>query len=130
MARIGCHCSHEQFAPERLLELVTSSVLAELRTPEQFDSAAKPVSRDFVTEQVRVSSHPEPHTEWLLEDLSLGFDEIYLPMCTETNRSGSSRYSENRTSGDPRRIGSVSHARHAGRAAGQASHGEEETNGR
>jgi coenzyme F420-dependent glucose-6-phosphate dehydrogenase len=58
--------------------LFPSPVLATLRTPEQFAALADPVSRDFVADQVRVSSDPERHLEWLREDVEMGFDEIYL----------------------------------------------------
>ncbi len=58
--------------------LFPSPVLATLTTPEQFEAAGEPVSREFVREQVRVSADAERHLDWLREDLELGFDEIYL----------------------------------------------------
>jgi len=58
--------------------LFPSDVLATLRTPAQFDSAGEPLTRSFVQEQVRVSSDPERHLEWLMGDLEMGFDEIYI----------------------------------------------------
>jgi coenzyme F420-dependent glucose-6-phosphate dehydrogenase len=58
--------------------LFDSTVLATLRTPEQFAAAAEPVSREFVGQQVRVSADPERHLAWLKEDIELGFDQIYL----------------------------------------------------
>jgi coenzyme F420-dependent glucose-6-phosphate dehydrogenase len=58
--------------------LFPSSVLATLRTPQQFDAAGEPLTREFVREQVRVSSDPQRHLDWLREDLELGFEAIYL----------------------------------------------------
>jgi coenzyme F420-dependent glucose-6-phosphate dehydrogenase len=58
--------------------LLSSDVLATLRTPAQFAAAGEPISRAFVQEQVRVSADVERHLDWLRADLELGFDEIYL----------------------------------------------------
>ncbi|CAN5616074.1 hypothetical protein BH23GEM6_BH23GEM6_23550 [soil metagenome] len=63
MARIGFHCSHEQYAPSRLLDLVRK---------------AEAVGFEAVREKVRVSAEPERHLEWLLGDLELGFEEVYI----------------------------------------------------
>lgn len=55
-----------------------SSVLAELRTPAQFDAAGRSVTPDEVRRKVRVSADPEQHLRWLEADLRLGFEEINL----------------------------------------------------
>ena len=55
-----------------------SAVLAELRTPAQFDAAGELVSAEEVRRKMRVSADPERHLRWLEEDLELGFVKINL----------------------------------------------------
>jgi coenzyme F420-dependent glucose-6-phosphate dehydrogenase len=55
-----------------------SSLIAALRTPEQFDAAAKFVSREAMHQHIRISSDPDQHIEWIREDVRLGFEQIYL----------------------------------------------------
>jgi coenzyme F420-dependent glucose-6-phosphate dehydrogenase len=55
-----------------------SPVLAELRTPADFDAAAEFVRPEDVHGPVRVSADLERHVDWLLQEIELGFDEIYL----------------------------------------------------
>jgi len=62
-----------------------SAVLAELRTPAQFDAAGLSVMPDEVRRKVRVSADPEQHLRWLEADLRLGFAEINLHnVCRES----------------------------------------------
>ena len=53
-------------------------MLAELRTPEQFDAAGKFVKPEDLDDFVRISADPEQHIEWLQKDVELGFSEIIL----------------------------------------------------
>jgi coenzyme F420-dependent glucose-6-phosphate dehydrogenase len=53
-------------------------MLAELRTPEQFDVAGKFVKPEDLDDFVRISADPEQHIEWLQKDVELGFSEIIL----------------------------------------------------
>jgi len=55
-----------------------TSLLTELRTPEQFEAAAEHVEYQELGEHVRISSNPEHFLEWLKSDLELGFSELYL----------------------------------------------------
>lgn len=55
-----------------------SAVAAELRTPAQFEAAAKHVPPDAMAESVRISSDPQRHLDWLRQDLEIGFDRLYL----------------------------------------------------
>ncbi len=55
-----------------------SSVLADLRTPAQFDAASKFVRPEDLDEHVRISADPARHTDWLRRDIDLGFSAIYL----------------------------------------------------
>lgn len=55
-----------------------SPVLAELRSPQQFDAAAQFVKLEDMYEYVRISAEPQRHIEWLEEFIKLGFEEIYL----------------------------------------------------
>jgi probable non-F420 flavinoid oxidoreductase len=58
--------------------VLSSPVLALLRTPAEFDEATKHVRREDVTSRVRTSADPEQHLEWLLRDAELGYEEINL----------------------------------------------------
>lgn len=49
-----------------------------LRTPEQYEAAAKFVRPEDVARMVRVSSDLARQEAWLREDLALGFDALYL----------------------------------------------------
>jgi len=51
---------------------------AEIRTPEDFDSAVELVTTKQVKEIIRISSDPKEHLEWLQEDISCGFSQIYI----------------------------------------------------
>ena len=71
--------------------VLSSPVLALLRTPHEFDEATKHVRREDVTSRVRTSADPEEHLEWLLRDAELGYEEINLHnVC----RSGQERFIE------------------------------------
>ncbi len=58
--------------------IADSAVLAELRTPEQFDALAAFIRPDDLEGDVRVSSDTSVHVEWLRERIDMGFDELYL----------------------------------------------------
>jgi probable non-F420 flavinoid oxidoreductase len=55
-----------------------SKVLAALRMPEDFAAAGEYTRKEDINKKVRVSSDPEQHLEWLLEDVEMGFEEINL----------------------------------------------------
>lgn len=55
-----------------------SALAAELRTPRQFEAAAKHVPREAMAASVRVSADPRRHLDWLRQDIDLGFDRLYL----------------------------------------------------
>ncbi len=55
-----------------------SPVLADLRTPAAFDAAAEFVRPDDMQGPVRISADTEQHVDWLLQELELGFSEVYL----------------------------------------------------
>ncbi|MEA5619795.1 TIGR03885 family FMN-dependent LLM class oxidoreductase [Cronbergia sp. UHCC 0137] len=58
--------------------IFSSSVLTELRNPQQFDDLAKFVKPEDMHKYVRISANFEQHIEWLKKDIELGFEEIYL----------------------------------------------------
>ncbi|NRD66321.1 TIGR03885 family FMN-dependent LLM class oxidoreductase [Corallococcus exiguus] len=58
--------------------IFTNSVLADLRTPAQFQEAANVVQPHDLDGPLRVSSSLQQHMDWLGEDLRLGFDRLYL----------------------------------------------------
>ena len=55
-----------------------SSVLTDLRRPEQFDAIGEVVTPETVAKSVRISSDPAQHLAWLAEDVKLGFEGLYL----------------------------------------------------
>lgn len=55
-----------------------SVLLSDLKIPAQFDAAAKYVKPDELDQQVRISSEPQQHIEWLQKDIELGFSELIL----------------------------------------------------
>jgi coenzyme F420-dependent glucose-6-phosphate dehydrogenase len=58
--------------------IFASSVLSELKHPQQFDAAAQFVKSQDLYEHVRISSAPQQHIEWLKKDIDLGFETISL----------------------------------------------------
>jgi alkanesulfonate monooxygenase SsuD/methylene tetrahydromethanopterin reductase-like flavin-dependent oxidoreductase (luciferase family) len=55
-----------------------SSLLAELRTPDEFEAAAAFVTPQDMRKHVRISSDLNRHIQWLNEDLEMGFSTISL----------------------------------------------------
>lgn len=53
-------------------------VLADLRTPKQFEAAARFVTPDDVAKGVRVSADLGQHVAWLEDYVDLGIDTVYL----------------------------------------------------
>lgn len=66
--------AHEQWRTN----VLAGEISEELRTPKQFEDAAKTVTRDDVRKAVRVSSELDRHVEWLRADLDAGFDAVML----------------------------------------------------
>lgn len=54
------------------------SISEVLRTPADYEAAARYVRREDIDAQVRVSSDPRRHLDWLQQDLKLGFSALYL----------------------------------------------------
>jgi coenzyme F420-dependent glucose-6-phosphate dehydrogenase len=55
-----------------------SSVLAQLRTPAEYEAAADFVTREDMREHVRISVDLGQHLEWLREDADMGFSTITI----------------------------------------------------
>ncbi len=53
-------------------------LLAELRTPAQFDAAGAFVKPEEMDDLVRISADPQQHIDWLQKDIELGFSELLL----------------------------------------------------
>lgn len=66
--------AHEQWRTN----VFPSSVLEDLRMPEQFDAAAAFVWPEDLDGPVRISADLERHVAWLQEDLAMGFEHLYL----------------------------------------------------
>ena len=70
----GLRTAHDQWRTN----VLGPELQAELRTPAQFDAAAKHVRPEDLKEQVRISPDADRHVEWVLSDLELGFDGVYV----------------------------------------------------
>lgn len=66
--------AHEQWKTN----VFGSEMLAELRTPQQFEQAAMHVKPAEMYEYVNISHQPEQHLEWLKKYADMGFSEIDL----------------------------------------------------
>jgi coenzyme F420-dependent glucose-6-phosphate dehydrogenase len=66
--------AHEQWRTN----VLEGEVSEELRTPKQFEDAAKTVTPEHVRKAVRVSRDLGQHAEWLRGDLEAGFDALML----------------------------------------------------
>jgi alkanesulfonate monooxygenase SsuD/methylene tetrahydromethanopterin reductase-like flavin-dependent oxidoreductase (luciferase family) len=55
-----------------------STVLSDLRHPQQMTAAATHVRPEDMDAVVRISSDPGRHVEWLRRDLERGFERLYL----------------------------------------------------
>ena len=69
----------EQVAYDQWRQCVLSTgELADLATPQDFDRACATADRSAVLSRVRASADIERHLAWLYDDLTLGFERIYL----------------------------------------------------
>lgn len=68
------HAAHEQWAQAYF----ASSVLAELRSPAQFDALSASISTEEIDRCLRISADPERHLAWLADDAEMGFEQINL----------------------------------------------------
>lgn len=66
--------AHEQWKTN----IFRSDALGVLSLPSHFEAVAEYVTPEHVAEKVHVSSSPEQHAEWLIKDMQLGFDEMYI----------------------------------------------------
>jgi coenzyme F420-dependent glucose-6-phosphate dehydrogenase len=66
--------AHEQWKTN----IFGSDMLAELRTPKQFDQAGQFVKPEEVQGFVNISHEPEQHIEWLEKYVEMGFHELDL----------------------------------------------------
>jgi coenzyme F420-dependent glucose-6-phosphate dehydrogenase len=58
--------------------ILSGTVLENLRTPEQFDAAAEFITPEEVAGAVRTSADLQEHIGWLETDIGLGFSRLYL----------------------------------------------------
>lgn len=58
--------------------ILGSGPLSQLTLPSYFDAVAKFVRPEDVAEMVHCSASLEQHTEWIIQDMKLGFDELYV----------------------------------------------------
>jgi coenzyme F420-dependent glucose-6-phosphate dehydrogenase len=57
---------------------LTPQELADIATPHEFDSRSALVTPETMRERIRVSADWRQHADWILRDVELGFDAIYL----------------------------------------------------
>jgi coenzyme F420-dependent glucose-6-phosphate dehydrogenase len=55
-----------------------SSMLAELRNPEQFEQAALHVKPEELHDHINISDEPEQHGDWIEQYIAMGFHKIVL----------------------------------------------------
>jgi probable non-F420 flavinoid oxidoreductase len=55
-----------------------STLQSELKTPQHFDEAASQITPEQMASLLRISADPAQHLDWLLQDVALGFEHIYL----------------------------------------------------
>ena len=53
-------------------------MLADLRSPAQFDALSAAISTDEIDRRLRISADPGRHLAWLAEDAEMGFSQINL----------------------------------------------------
>lgn len=70
-ARAGAHAQWR-------CNVFDSTVAAQLRTPREFEAAAKYVRPEDMDGAVRISADVQRHLAWLHEDFETGFDRLYL----------------------------------------------------
>ena len=66
--------AHAQWGPLML----GSDILADLRTPEQFEAAGKYIRPEDIQDSMLISADIEQHIAWLQECAELGFERMYL----------------------------------------------------
>jgi probable non-F420 flavinoid oxidoreductase len=66
--------AHDQWRQAAL----SPKLLADLPTPQQFDSACQYVPPEVLLDKLRVSADLNEHWDWIEQDAELGFDRIYL----------------------------------------------------
>jgi len=66
--------AHEQWKTN----IFRSEMLAHLCMPSQFEAAAEFVTPEHVAERVHVSDNLDQLVDWIVRDVRLGFDEVYL----------------------------------------------------
>jgi coenzyme F420-dependent glucose-6-phosphate dehydrogenase len=60
-----------------------SALQADLATPAQYDAAASFVRLDDMDRYVRISPDAARHADWLHENLTLGFDKVFVHLMSE-----------------------------------------------
>ena len=58
--------------------ILKSSVLTELRLPAHFDATGDYIRPDDLHDHIRISSDVNQHITWLEQDITLGFERIYI----------------------------------------------------
>jgi coenzyme F420-dependent glucose-6-phosphate dehydrogenase len=58
--------------------ILESRVLTELRTPSQFDAVGDLIKPEDLHDHIRISSSIQQHTDWLQEDIEMGFERILI----------------------------------------------------
>ncbi|MDQ3694565.1 MAG: TIGR03885 family FMN-dependent LLM class oxidoreductase [Chloroflexota bacterium] len=66
--------AHDQWR----VPIFPGSVNEHLRSPRQFDDAARFIRPDDLDDYIRIAADPDRHLEWLRGDLELGFEHLYL----------------------------------------------------
>jgi probable non-F420 flavinoid oxidoreductase len=65
---------------------LTSDMLADIPTPQEFDQAVRKVDRETVLASSRAWADPQRHVAMLQEDAAMGFERIYLHNLSRDHR--------------------------------------------
>lgn len=78
-----CYAETDEAAKEAAFDqwrpcVLPPSILTEIADPQGFERAAASLQPDDLEGRIRMSSDVEKHIEWLEQDISLGFDVIFV----------------------------------------------------
>ncbi len=73
---------------------IPGSVTQQLRTPQEFDELGEEIHEEHIEENVRVSSNPEDHVEWIRRDLDLDVEKVFLHNVNTNQRAFIETFSE------------------------------------
>jgi probable non-F420 flavinoid oxidoreductase len=74
--------------------LFGSEVQADLKTPQHFEAVGKLVKPEDMSKSVRISANLDDHIAWLRDDISLGFERIFVHNAAKDQREFIKRFGQ------------------------------------